>query len=97
MPKKDPEIAALLGTPEGKEPRKYKELGELHNLLLRACPPDDNGNRSIPVLAKHLEMSSWGVFKWIKNNRLPPRQAAKIVELSHGEVTLNDFIPYIFK
>lgn len=97
MPTKDEEIEALLGEPTHKDARKYKDLGPLHDLLLLACPPDDQGDRSIPILARHLEMSSWGVFKWIKNNKLPPRQAVKVVELSQGRVKLEDFTPYIFR
>lgn len=97
MSKNDAEIEALLGPITDKKVRKYKELGPLHDLLLKACPPDATGDRSIPILAKHLNMSSWGVFKWIKHDRLPPRQAMKIVELSEGKVTIEQFGPYIFK
>jgi hypothetical protein len=97
MPKNDPDIEELLGPVTDKKVRKYKELGPLHDLLLKACPPNEHGERSIPILAKYLDMSSWGVFKWIKNNKLPPRQAMKIVELSEGKVTIDQFSPYIFK
>jgi hypothetical protein len=97
MPKIDPDIEALLGPAREKEARKYKDLGPLHDLLLEACPPDGTGERSIPILARHLQMSSWGVFKWIKYNKLPPRQAVKIVALSEGRVTIESFHPYIFR
>lgn len=92
----DPDIEALLGPlPEGPVDR-HKNLGPLHDLLLKACPPDEHGRRSIPVLARHLNMTSWGIFKWIKASHIPPKQAARIVTLSEGRVSLEDFTPFVF-
>lgn len=76
--------------------RKYKELGPLQDLLIQACPPNERGYKSIPVLAKALDMSYYGVYKWIQSGSIPPRAAMKVVEISEGRVTLNDFTPFIF-
>jgi hypothetical protein len=97
MPKKrDAEIDRLLGSPTHGVARSYRDLGPLHELLIEACPPNQKGVRSIPVLAKALGLSAWAVFKWIKRNEIPPRQAKRVVDLSKGRVKLDQFSPFIF-
>ena len=84
----------------------------LHQLLIRACPPHDrkrgeNGKwvyfqseegkfKSIILLAKLLKMSAWGVQKWCKDQHIPPKRAAAIVDLNPAEVTLADFGRFIY-
>lgn len=76
---------------------KYKDLGPLHALLINACPPDpDSGTKSIPVLAEAMGLKSWTIYKWIKAGRIPPRQAMRVVDLSHGAVSLSDMTPFVF-
>lgn len=93
--------------------RSLKNLGPLHDLLLKACPPDADGVKSIPLLAEtHLSMTPYGVYKWIKNAKIPPEKAALVVQIntdfwakekSEGrpvrkdeQVSLNDFHPYVY-
>lgn len=76
--------------------RRFKEAGPLHDLLIQACPPSRDGSQSIPLLAEKLKMTPQGIYKWIQNGRVPPRQAVRVVQLSRGKVTLDDFTPYIF-
>ncbi len=78
------------------KPKRYKNLGPLHDLLLKACPPDEHGDVSIPRLAKLLDMSSWGIYKWIRQGSLPPSQVVRIVDVSQGRVSINDFSPFLF-
>ena len=74
-----------------------KDLGPLHDLLLKACPPADDGSVSIPILAKdHLKMTSFGVYKWINAGRIGPEQAQRVVLASGGRVKLEEFYPFIF-
>lgn len=75
---------------------RHKNLGKLQTLLLSACPPAESGRVSIPVLAKHLNVSNQYVYKWISDQRVPPAFAKRIVELSAGRVTLEQFHPYVF-
>ena len=95
--------------PPTEHTRALKNLGPLHELLLKACPPDPHGIKSIPILAKALDMSTYGVYKWIENVKVPPDQAVRIVEASRGpkdpsnpdalrpwRVTIDDFYPYVF-
>lgn len=76
--------------------RRRAELGPFQDLLIRACPPDDYGLKSIPILARRLNLSSAGIYKWIAKGRIPPRQAQRVVKASKGAVRLDEFNPYIF-
>lgn len=68
---------------------------ELHELLLLASPADKKGMGTIRrTLAPALEVSYQYVFRWVQENRIPPKYARKIVELSDGRVTLEDILPY---
>lgn len=77
--------------------RQHQQLGDLQDLLLKACPPaKDSGRVSIPVLAAQLGITASYVYKWIEQNQVPPKYVRKIVEISNGELTLEDFHPYVF-
>lgn len=75
---------------------RYKDLGSLHELLLTACPPDERGKRSIPVLATYLKISHQYIYRWIEKGIVPQKYAGKIVALSDGRVRLEQFHPYLF-
>ena len=87
---------------------RLSQLGELQDLLLRACPPHRrvgkgeyvydpvDGLRSIKILAVTLGMSAWGVQKWIHEGRVPAKRVRQIVENSRGAVSQEDFVPYLF-
>ena len=64
--------------------RSMKNMGPLHDTLIRACPPDPEGFKSIPILAVRLEMSAYGIYKWIKAGKLPPDKAKRVVEMNNG-------------
>lgn len=88
--------------------RRHKELGPLHDLLLRACPPDPKtGIKSITRLADLLGLTSWCCYKWIRNNHIPPAQAKLVMSVWDkwatrqtvypvDRVSLRDFDPYVF-
>lgn len=73
-----------------------KSLGPLHDLLLRACPPNEKNEKSIYVLADRLGIRPWAVYKWISRNHIPARRAKEIVDIADGEVSISEFSPYIF-
>lgn len=75
---------------------RYKQLGELQDLLLRACPVNDKGKRSIPVLAKHLGVSTQYVYRWIDDKSIPPKFVRRLVDMGDGKVTLDDFHKFVF-
>ncbi len=75
---------------------RYKELGPLHDLLLKACPPDTEGKKSIVILAERLGVSHQYVYRWIEMNRVPAKYVSKIVKLSKGLVKYEQFHSYVF-
>lgn len=76
--------------------RRHQELGGLQDLLLKACPPDaENGRISIPVLARHLQLSPACIYKWIASGVLPNDQAMRILKLAEGKVTREEFFVYV--
>ncbi len=76
--------------------RRHHNLGALQTLLLTACPPGEDQRASIPVLARHLGISNKYIYKWIANDKVPPNFVTKIVELSDGRVTFEQFHKYVF-
>lgn len=78
------------------EVSRYKDLGPLHDLLLEACPPDENGTRSIVVLSKKLEVSHQYIYLWIEKGRVPARFVRSLVESSEGRVTYEQFHEFVF-
>jgi hypothetical protein len=86
---------------------RNRDLGPFHDLLLEACPPSSinekgkvihnpDGVKSIEMLSKHLNMSDWGVYLWIKKGRIPPIKAQKVCGLPGSTVTIDQFSPYIY-
>ena len=83
--------------------RQYKDHGPLGALLIRACRPDSAGVRSIPILARQIDLAPMSLYKWIRKAKLPPERAVLIVQNSidpktkRAAVTLEDFHPYVYK
>lgn len=75
---------------------RYKDLGPLQALLLTACPADERGKRSIPLLARSLAVSPQYVYRWIEDNTVPQKFVSRIVSLANGRVKLEDFHPFLF-
>lgn len=76
--------------------RRLKQLGPLQDLLLKCCPPDDKGRQSIPILARALDMTSCGVYKWVSDNHLPSKRVFELITLSAGRARWEEFLPYVF-
>lgn len=77
------------------EPNRYNDLGPLHDLLLRACPPDDEGHRSIMVLADKMGLSWQNLYKWIAGKRIPPKRVRQLVEIADGRVSQEDVLKFV--
>lgn len=75
---------------------RYKQLGGLQDLLLKACPPDARGKRSIPAVAKSLKISHQYVYRWIEEKSIPPKYVKTLVENAKGAVTIEEFHPFVF-
>lgn len=76
--------------------RDHIQESELYQLLMRAAPYDRFGRKTVPELARALGMSRWGVYKWLKHERIRPERVKQIVDISEGRVTLADFERYVY-
>ena len=75
--------------------RSRKDVGPLHKLMLKACPPDpETGAKSIRVLANALGVSRQSLVAACARGQISVKRASAIVDLANGEVTLSDFAPY---
>lgn len=77
--------------------RRKRDLGPLHRLLLRASPPDDDGVHSIKALAAAIGISVQSIYKMIEKEKVSAEKAVRIVGVSQGRVSIEDFHPYVFK
>jgi len=75
---------------------RYRELGDLQDLLLKVCPPGEAGKKSIPVLAKKLGVTHQYLYRWIAENTVPAKFVPTLVSLSDGRATIEEFHPYVF-
>lgn len=69
---------------------------EIHRLLLVAVPVNEHGNKTILHLAKLLKVSKATIWRWIELERIPPDRAKKVVDLSEGRVSLDDFHRFVY-
>lgn len=54
----------------------------LHYLLLKAVPANPYGNKTIDFLAGLIPCHRAAITKWIKNQRITPEKALRLVEIS---------------
>jgi len=76
--------------------RKLAELGPIHDLLLSCSPNDEKGEKSITILANALDLTHTAIYKWIENKKIPAKWARKMVTLSNGAVTLDQFDVFVY-
>lgn len=87
--------------PDQKKQRRIAKLGPLHDLMLKACPPNKENAQSIAILADLMGYTPAGLYAIISKNQITPQAARKIVNVSvgtphEGAVTLEDFHPYVY-
>jgi hypothetical protein len=75
---------------------RHRNNGPLHDLLLKACPANEDGEKSITILADTLGISAWSIHKWVQKGKIPPGRAVEVVDISDGRVTLADFSPFVY-
>lgn len=75
---------------------RHRNNGPLHDLLLKACPPNESGEKSISALAAKMQISAWSIHKWVQKGKIPPVRAVEVVDISEGRVTLADFSPFVY-
>lgn len=74
-----------------------KQQEKLKALLILACPPEKGtGAKSVPLLAKKIEVSKQALGHAMSKTTVTPGLAQKIVDAADGRVTLSDLSPFIF-
>lgn len=77
--------------------RQFTEGGPLKKVLIEACPPDPvTGAKSIPLLAKSLNVSKQALGHAMTSGKLTPNLGQRIVDVAGGRVTISDLVPFIF-
>lgn len=84
-----------MATPKEPIIRRLSEGGPLQDLLLKICPPNNEGVKSITVLADKMGISSQAIYRWIENKRVPSAKVKTLVKLAGGRVTLEEIVPYV--
>ncbi len=76
--------------------RKLTDLGALHAILIKCSPTNDRNEKSIPTLAKALDVSNMTIYKWIGSNTIPAKRANALVKISNGAVKREELEIYIY-
>lgn len=77
----------LLGIeePKTRKPKKAKELGPLHDLLMRGLPDYMNGEMfDTHKLARTMKVTRAAIYKWFEKNQVPSKRAAEFIRLSEA-------------
>lgn len=93
------DVEDLIGLPKKK--KGQQQFGELYLMLVKTLPSkycsDEFESRiDIRKLATDLNMSHEGVYKWMRADRISGHQATKLIDLSDGNLTREDFLPFVF-
>ena len=75
---------------------RHRNLGLLHDIMLRACPPDIDGVKSINTLAEAMNRSHNALFQAIRKGRLTPQLALEIVKVSEARVNLEELHQFVY-
>lgn len=70
------------------------EQTPLHALLAKACGKDGSIRRT---LAPAVGVSHQFIYRWISDDRVPPKYANRIVEASKGAITLDELLPFVLR
>lgn len=71
---------------------------QLKDLMILACPPEPiTGAKSVPLLAKKIEVSKQALGHAMSKATVTPSLAQKIVDAAEGRVSLSDLSPFIFR
>ena len=79
---------------ENRSPRPRKE-GPLFDLLMRCCPANEEGNRSVSALAVALGLRPSAVYKWLEKNSVPYWRVAALIKLSGDTVTSDELLKFV--
>lgn len=68
----------------------------LYKLLFQRLPAyRDRGRLDVPAVAAELKVSRAAVYRWLKQNRLPSRQARRFIATFSGALSIKDLISFV--
>ena len=73
--------------------RRMKYAGPLQDLMLRACPPAEDGTVSVHLLAKAIDVEPNTLHRSIREGRISRNVANRLLDLR--TVTQEDLLPYL--
>lgn len=79
---------------ENRSPRPRKE-GPLFDLMMRCCPANEEGNKSVSALAVALGLRPSAVYKWLEKNSVPYWRVAALIKLSGDTVTRDELLKFV--
>ena len=74
---------------------RRRELGPLQDLLVMACRPRPDGCVPVPLLAAQLELTRSANYRWIAKERVPARQAARVLAHAEGRIEGAELAPFV--
>jgi transposase-like protein len=85
------------------DPEARQEFGDLHKLLKRIFPEHRTARDNVfdvKRLASELGMTAEAIYKWLRQDSLPPKRARQLVELANAGlkkpvVEIEDFLPHL--
>lgn len=85
--------------PKASAARRWsKPMGKLHILFAKAFPEHrtkDYDVFNVEWLATKLEMTEEGIYKWLRDDRIPLKRARQIVKIRGCRIELEDLMPYV--
>lgn len=91
--------------PREQETQRPTPFGDLYQLLERIFPEHRSSRDhvlDVKRLASEINLTSEGVYKWLRADRLPMKRARKLIELANKGrsendliADLSDFLPFV--
>ena len=75
--------------------RRLKYAGPLQDLLLRACPPAEDGTVSIHLLARAIDVKPNTLHRSIRSGRISRNVATRLLALPGERITRDDLLPFL--
>lgn len=76
---------------------KFKDWGALADKLMLAFPKckTKDGHLNVEKLTAVLETSKEGIYRWLREGKLPPKRALSLAKKSKGRVTFDELLPFV--
>ena len=75
------------------------DFGDIYDLLYPALPNfrTKSGLLDVNAIAADMDMSSEGIYKILRSNKISPKRASAFIQISKGRLQKADFLEYVFE